>query len=256
MEKGRRAAPFCKETKRFEGEASMANGDGTVRVDQRLKHIAFIMDGNGRWARAKGKPREYGHKFGADVFRRVARYCAEIGIKHVTVYAFSTENWKRPEIEVKTIMKLFSDYLEEAKAHFAEYDLRVIFLGDKNVFQPALREKMEQIEKDTAGGQVILNIAFNYGARDELLRAMELLRHKEGRITEEDVSGALYTAHSPDPDLIVRTGGEHRLSNFLLWQAAYAEIYVTDVLWPDFNEAEVSRAVEWFYSRKRRYGGV
>lgn len=232
------------------------NNEALPRVDDRLKHIAFIMDGNGRWAKKQGKPREYGHKFGAEVFKKLAEYCANRGIAHVTVYAFSTENWKRPENEVKTIMKLFSDYLDDAMAHFSERDLRVIFLGDRSVFSPSLRGRMDELEQRTVNGRATLNIAINYGARDELLHAMEHLRTKEGAITEADVSRSLYTAGSPDPDLIVRTGGEMRLSNFLLWQAAYSELYFTDVLWPDMTEADVDRAIEEFYHRKRRYGGV
>lgn len=232
------------------------NNEALPRVDDRLKHIAFIMDGNGRWAKKQGKPREYGHKFGAEVFKKLAEYCANRGIAHVTVYAFSTENWKRPENEVKTIMRLFSDYLDDAMAHFSERDLRVIFLGDRSVFSPSLRSRMDALEQRTANGRATLNIAINYGARDELLHAMEHLSKKEGAITEADVNRALYTAGSPDPDLIVRTGGEMRLSNFLLWQAAYSELYFTDVLWPDMTEADVDRAIEEFYHRKRRYGGV
>ena len=220
------------------------------------EHIAIIMDGNGRWAKKQGKPREYGHKYGAEVFKHIAEYCADRGIETVTVYAFSTENWKRPEVEVRTIMTLFSDYLDEAMAHFAERDLRVVFLGDRGVFPESLRKRMDDLERVTAGGRATLNIAINYGARDELIRAFELLRQKEGPITEADVSSALYTHAGPDPDLIVRTGGEYRLSNFLLWQAAYSELYFTDVLWPDLTEEEVDKAIEVFYSRKRRYGGV
>ncbi len=224
--------------------------------ERKLRHIAFIMDGNGRWAKKQGKPREYGHKFGAEVFKNVVRHCAKIGIEHITVYAFSTENWKRPEIEVKTIMTLFADYLDDAMAHFREYDLRVIFLGDKSVFPAALRDKMENIEDVTKPGKIVLNIAFNYGARDELVRAFNLLKDKAGDITQEDISASLYTSHSPDPDLIVRTGDERRLSNFLLWQAAYAEFYFTPVLWPDFDEKCVDEAVDWYLHRDRRFGGV
>ncbi len=227
-----------------------------IKVDERLRHVAFIMDGNGRWAKKQGKPREYGHKFGAEVFKKVAQYCAEIGIEHITVYAFSTENWKRPQVEVNAIMTLFSDYISDAKAHFTEHDLRVIFLGDRLALPQRLRESMQQLEQATGGGRVTLNIAFNYGARDELLHAFECLRGKDRPISPADVDAALYTAQSPDPDLIVRTGGEMRLSNFLLWQAAYAELYFTDTLWPDFTEADVDKAIAEFYSRKRRWGGV
>ena len=233
----------------------MGNREG-VKLDERLRHIAFIMDGNGRWAKKQGKPREYGHKFGAEVFKRIAEHCANRGIAHVTVYAFSTENWKRPENEVKTIMKLFSDYLDDAIAHFSERDLRVFFLGDRSVFPDGMREKMDRLEQVTEGGRATLNIAINYGARDELLHAFRQLRQKEGEIEEADVSAALYTSHSPDPDLIVRTGGEKRLSNYLLWQAAYSELCFIDDLWPDLTEERVDEVIEEFYSRHRRYGGV
>lgn len=229
----------------------------TYRVDERLKHIAFIMDGNGRWATAQGKPREYGHKFGAEVFRTVSEYCADIGVRHITFYAFSTENWKRPKQEVGAIMTLFSDYLEEGIEKFREKDLRVVFLGDKAAFGDKVREKMCSLERLTEGGTVTLNIAINYGGRDELLHAFsELAAEGKTTITEEDVEAHLYTKNSPPPDLIVRTAGEMRLSNFLTWQSAYSELYFTDTLWPDFRPEDVDKAVKDFYRRKRRFGGV
>ncbi|MBQ7982967.1 MAG: di-trans,poly-cis-decaprenylcistransferase [Clostridia bacterium] len=227
------------------------------RVDERLQHIAFIMDGNGRWAKKRGMPREYGHSVGAKTFESVIRYCGDIGIRVVTVYAFSTENWKRPEIEVKTIMGIFREYLNTARRNAEENRIHVVFLGDKGVFPEDIREKMRLLEAETAHHPLTLNIAINYGGRDEIVHAVNtLIAAGKTEITEEDISANLYTAHCPPPDLIVRTGAERRLSNFLLWQSAYAELYFCDTLWPDMGEAEIDAAVEDFYGRKRRYGGV
>lgn len=227
------------------------------RVDERLQHIAFIMDGNGRWAKKRGMPREYGHSVGAKTFESVIRYCGDIGIRVVTVYAFSTENWKRPEIEVKTIMGIFREYLNTARRKAEENRIHVVFLGDKGVFPEDIRAKMRLLEAETAHHPLTLNIAINYGGRDEIVHAVNaLIAAGKTEITEEDISANLYTAHCPPPDLIVRTGAERRLSNFLLWQSAYAELYFCDTLWPDMGEAEINAAVEDFYSRKRRYGGV
>ncbi len=236
----------------------MAMAEKTAfQVDETLTHIAFIMDGNGRWAKKRGMPREYGHSVGAKTFERVIRYCGDIGIRVVTVYAFSTENWKRPENEVKTIMRIFGDYLRVARKKADENQIHVIFLGDKGVFSPSVRAQMEALERETAHHPLTLNIAVNYGGRDEIVHACNALIAKGvPSVTEEDISAHLYTAETPPPDLIVRTGGEMRMSNFLLWQAAYAELYFCDTLWPDLSEEDVRAAVEAFYSRRRRYGGV
>ncbi len=223
---------------------------------ERLSHIAFIMDGNGRWATAKGLPREYGHKAGAKAFRQVALHCEKLGLKAMTVYAFSTENWKRPEKEVNAIMNLLEEYIDSCEKELGQHSVQFHFIGDKTPLRPALKDKMERLEKRTAGERMILNIAINYGGRAELCHAIEQLQKSGESITEEAVSAALYTAHSGDPDMIVRTGGDLRISNFLLWQAAYAELYFSDKLWPDFGPADVDRAIEAFYSRQRRYGGV
>lgn len=221
-----------------------------------VRHIAFIMDGNGRWASKRGMPREYGHREGAKAFQRVVEYCGQIGIEYVTVYAFSTENWKRPENEVKAIMKLFTEYMSEAFRVFAEKGLRIRFIGNRSCFDAELLCLMEELEQTSAGNEKVLNVAFNYGGREEIVQAANRL-HSEGiALTEENLSDALYTAGCPDPDLIVRTGGEMRISNFLLWQSAYAELYFTDVLWPDMGEKDVDLAVEAFRKRNRRYGGV
>ena len=232
------------------------------KKQKRLEHIAFIMDGDGRWATKRGMPREYGHTVGAKVFRRVAEYCFRGGINTVTVYAFSTEHWKRPAREVNALMTLFTTYLKTGMAEMMKDDIRIRFLGEKTPFGDAQRRLMEKIESDSAGNKYNLNIAVNYGGRREIALAFEKLHEKlqngeiSGRISEEMISEELFTAGQPDPDLIVRTSGEMRLSNFLTWQSVYSELYFTDVLWPDMNEEEVDKAVADYYSRQRRYGGL
>ena len=222
-------------------------------VDDRLKHIAFIMDGNGRWATARNKPREFGHKRGAQVFRDITEYCHKIGIKYITVYAFSTENWKRPPKEVNTIMSLLDEYLDKQMPDNAS----IRFIGDISVLNPALVAKIKKTEAATAGHSSVLNVAINYGSRDELVHAFnKLIKEGKTSVNAEDINSALYTGDCPDPDLIVRTGGDLRISNFLLWQAAYSELYFTDTLWPDMTGEEVDAAISHFYSRKRRFGGL
>ncbi|MBR2721886.1 MAG: di-trans,poly-cis-decaprenylcistransferase [Clostridia bacterium] len=228
-----------------------------VTVDERLQHIAFIMDGNGRWAQKRGMPREFGHTQGAKTFKKIGRYCESIGIRYMTVYAFSTENWKRPQKEVDAIMKLLDEHIEECFVEMDTDNVRLRFIGNLEVFPEALREKMKRIEESTAHKPFTLNMAINYGGREEIAHACNrLIEQGKTKVTEEDISSAIYTAHCPDPDLVVRTGGDLRTSNFLLWQSAYAEYYFTDVLWPDLTEKDVDEAVAAFYSRKRRYGGV
>lgn len=228
-----------------------------VKADGRLRHIAFIMDGNGRWAKKRSMPREYGHVNGAKNFKKVIRYCGDIGIKIITVYAFSTENWKRPKHEVDAILGLLSDYIDDAAAAMEKNNIRLVFLGDKSIFPETLQKKIAGVEKMSEQKELLLNIALNYGSRAELAYACNVLIERGARhVTEADVSAALYTAHCPDPDLIVRTGGDIRLSNFLLWQAAYAELYFTDTLWPDLAPHEIDKIVDEFYRRKRRYGGL
>ena len=221
-----------------------------------VKHIAFIMDGNGRWAKKRGMPREYGHREGAKAFQRVVEYCGEIGIEYVTVYAFSTENWKRPENEVNAIMQLFTEYMSEAFSVFAQKGLRIRFIGDRSPFSTELTKKMEQLEYDSRENQKVLNVAFNYGGRDDILHAAKSLVDAGKELTEENLTAALYTGECPPPDLVVRTGGEMRISNFLLWQSAYAELYFTNTLWPDMKERDVDLAVMEFARRNRRFGGV
>lgn len=228
-----------------------------VQVDERLRHVAFIMDGNGRWAQRRMMPREYGHKAGAANFKKVVRYCGDIGIKTVTVYAFSTENWSRPKKEVDAILRLLDEYLDGCENEREAQDIRYRFIGDRSVLPEQLQARIDHVERVSAGRELTLNVALNYGGRDEIAHACNaLIAAGKTSVTPADISAALYTADSPDPDLIVRTGGELRLSNFLLWQAAYAEFYFTDVLWPDLSPADIDEAVRHFYARQRRYGGV
>ena len=228
-----------------------------LKVDERLKHIAFIMDGNGRWAERRGMPRRFGHRYGAEAFRRIVRYCGDIGIKYVTVYAFSTENWSRPEKEVQSIMKLLDKYLDECEKSAKEYDIRMKFIGDISGLEPSLAEKARMLEEETKDNALTLCLAINYGGKDEIVSACnKLIASGKINITAEDVASELYTAGIPDPDLIVRTAGEMRLSNFLMWQSAYSEFYFTDTLWPDMSQDDIDEAVKAFYNRQRRYGKV
>ena len=229
----------------------------SILIDDRLRHIAFIMDGNGRWAQKKGMPRKYGHSVGAETFRRIAEHCRKLGIHYMTVYAFSTENWKRPTDEVQAIMGILEDYVHKFADMTEKENIHIRFVGNLSVFSKDLREEMERLDRETKSKPFHLNIAVNYGGREEILHACkELIRQGREDITEADIAACLYTAGCPDPDLIVRTGGDTRTSNFLLWQSAYAEYHFTNVLWPDFSEEDVDAAVAAFYSRHRRFGGV
>ena len=228
----------------------------TEKTENTLRHVAFIMDGNGRWAKKRNMPREYGHRFGVKTFRRIVDYCGEIGLEVATFYAFSTENWKRPKKEVNAIMRLMDAYLNECEDKIDSYDFSLRFLGDKSAFSEDFQRRMVYLEEKSAARRRVLNIALNYGGRDEIVHACNRLIAAGETVTAETLQNALYTGDCPDPDLIVRTGGELRISNFLLWQAAYAELYFTDVLWPDFGPADLDAAIAEFHSRKRRYGGV
>ncbi len=222
------------------------------------RHIAVIMDGNGRWAKQRGLPRTAGHAAGAESFRRAAKYCRSIGVEYLTVYAFSTENWRRPEDEVAGIMRLLKKYLLEALDDLTAENTRLHFFGDLTPLPPELRKMCldcAERSKGFTGGQV--NICLNYGGRDEIVRAARRWAADGCPALDEDVfSGYLYSAGVPDPDLLIRPGGETRISNYLLWQLAYAEMYFSDVLWPDFDEREIDRAIAAYHSRDRRYGGV
>ncbi|MBR6917883.1 MAG: di-trans,poly-cis-decaprenylcistransferase [Clostridia bacterium] len=222
-----------------------------------LRHIAFIMDGNGRWAKRRSLPREAGHVAGAKTFKKVIKYCSDIGIDTITVYAFSTENWKRPQREVEALMKLLDEYIRIAEDEDEENRVRYIFLGDKDALGEELKNKCLELEELTKNYKRTLNAALNYGGRAEIVHAVnEAIKAGADHITEEDIERNLYTAGSPDPDLIVRTAGEIRLSNFLMWQSAYSEFYFTDVLWPDMSSDEVDKAIIEFSKRKRNFGGV
>ncbi len=228
-----------------------------VVCDERLAHIAFIMDGNGRWANKRLLPREIGHAEGAKTMRRITTACFHRGIKTVTVYAFSSENWRRPEAEVNAIMRLLSDYVDTAYAEREENAAYIHFVGDVSVLPEELLMRIQRLEAETAQYPKTLNIALNYGGRGEIVYAVNsLIAQGRTEVTEEDITAALYTHPSPMPDLIVRTGGEIRTSNFLLWQSAYAEYAFTTTFWPDLGEKELDRIIADFYTRNRRYGGL
>ena len=226
-------------------------------------HVAIILDGNGRWAKAKGMPRTYGHKAGADNVEPICRAAYDMGIRYMTFYAFSTENWSRPDDEVSTLMTLLGDFLKKAKKTAKDNNMRVRVIGDlsrlDDKLQKGITELMEQ-SRDYTG--LTLTIALNYGSRDEIVRAVNhMIEDVKSKtlstpVTEDVFSGYLDTAELPDPDLLIRTSGEQRLSNYLLWQMAYTEFYFTEVPWPDFDEAELKKAVEAYGNRDRRYGGV
>lgn len=227
------------------------------------RHIAVIMDGNGRWAKKRGLPRTAGHKKGAEVFRDIIRYCNELEVASVTFYAFSTENWSRPLEEVNGIMKLFGEYLVMAYDYQKENN-RVVFLGDRTALSQRHQDMMNDIEEKTRNNTgTILNVAVNYGGRQEIVRAAQRCAQRvaAGEIRPEDIDVAMmsdnmYTAGQKDPDFILRPSGEHRLSNFMLWQASYAEFVEMDVLWPDFTRADLDAAILEFNTRSRRFGGL
>lgn len=226
-------------------------------------HIGVIMDGNGRWAKKHGLPRSAGHRRGAEVFGKIAQHCLKIGIPYLTVYAFSTENWKRPAQEVETIMGLLRRYLKDTLDSPRD-DVRLCFLGDRSPLAPDLCELMDKIEKGTAANAGIrVNIALNYGGRDEIVRAVRRIaggcesgRLSAEKIDEQLICANLYTSGQPDPDLIIRPSGEYRLSNFLLWQSAYSELVFMDVLWPEFTPSHLDEAILTYVGRSRRFGGT
>ncbi|MCI8553656.1 MAG: isoprenyl transferase [Clostridiales bacterium] len=228
------------------------------------QHIGIIMDGNGRWAKRRGLPRQAGHGYGARVFRTITKYCEKIGIRYVTVYAFSTENWRRPQEEVDAIMNLLRDYLRESLRDFQKENIRTRFIGEREALAPDIRALIEEAESSTAHKTgMVLNIALNYGGRDELVHAMRSLAEevKAGRLSPEEIdetriSDRLYTAGQPDPDMILRPSGEYRLSNFMIWQAAYSEYVFQDILWPDYRQKDLDAALEEYARRNRRFGGI
>lgn len=235
-----------------------------IHPDQLPRHIGIIMDGNGRWAKKRALPRMAGHREGARTFRTIARYCNQIGIGYLTVYAFSTENWSRPADEVRALWDLFRDYLREALADFREENIVTRFIGDRSALEGdllVLMEEAERLSADKTG--MVLNIAINYGGRQEIMTAVRSLAEgcvrgevTPSQLTMDMLSGRLYTAGQPDPDLIIRPSGEKRISNFLLWQSAYAEYLFDDILWPDFSTKDLDRAIAEYAKRHRRFGGI
>lgn len=228
------------------------------RVSATPKHVGFIMDGNGRWAKLRGKPRSFGHIKGSDNVEKVVTGCFERGVYAVTLYAFSTENWSRPKEEVDKILSLLEKFLRKYIKTLVKNEVKLVFSGDLSVLPKSLKnlaeEKTQQTENFTKN---VLNIALNYGSRAEIIRACNaLIKSGKSEVTEKDFENELYTKFLPEMDLIVRTGGEKRLSNFFMYQAAYAELYFTDVYWPDFKEEELDKALLWFSKRQRRFGNV
>lgn len=227
-------------------------------------HIGIIMDGNGRWAKKRKMARSFGHKAGAKVFRKIAKYCSNIGVKYLTVYAFSTENWNRPESEISFLMDLFEQYLKECISDFKDENIKINFIGDKTRFSEKLQKLILEVENTSQKSTgMTLNIAMNYGGRAEIVKALKDIAKKVstgeisiGEIDEDLVSQNLYTKFQPDPDLIIRPSGEFRLSNFLTWQSVYSELLFMDILWPDFTEKDLDAAILEYNKRNRRFGKV
>ena len=227
------------------------------------RHIAIIMDGNGRWAKQRGLPRTAGHAAGGEAFRRIANYCRTLGVKYLTVYAFSTENWKRSEEEVAGIMRLLGRYLREALADMEKNKVRFRFFGDLSKLSPELQKLCMDAQSRSADYDVQVNFCLNYGGRDEIVRASRAFaadvaagKYRSEDLTEELLSSYLYSADVPDPELIIRPSGEKRISNFLLWQSAYSEFVFMNVLWPDFSPGDLDAAIAEYHQRNRRFGGT
>ena len=222
-------------------------------------HIAIIMDGNGRWAKARHRPRVFGHQAGVKTVRRIVEDAADIGIKHLTLYSFSTENWTRPKSEITALFNLLKTYVADDLETLNANNVRLRILGRREGLSLDLLDVIERVERTTRDNdKFFLNIAFNYGGRDEIMRAVKAAakeKHLQD-LSEEDLETYFDTAGTPDPDIVIRTSGEKRISNFLLWQAAYSEFVFTDVLWPDFSRADLEAAIEEYRHRNRRYGGL
>lgn len=241
-----------------------AKNDFEVDYDNLPEHIGIIMDGNGRWARKRGLPRSAGHREGAKTLEKLTRFAGDIGIKYITYYAFSTENWKRPSKEVESLMKLMTMYLDDYKRLLGGEDIRIRIIGKREGLSDEILKKIEIVENDTKhNSKITMNIAVNYGGREDILNSVKIIADKVEKglikaedITEDDISSNLYTNYMPDPDLIIRPSGELRLSNFLMWQSAYSEFWFSDINWPDFTKEDFLRAISDFQKRNRRYGGV
>ena len=245
-------------------KALLKKADHSVDFENLPQHIGIIMDGNGRWAKRRGLPRKSGHAAGAKTFERIVEDAGNIGIKVVTVYAFSTENWSRPEDEVNALMILLEDYLDNGLSRLAGRKVKIHFIGDIGAFSEAFQKKARHMEEATRENDgLLLNVALNYGSRAEITNAVRiiaknvsdgLISHSD--INEDTISKFLYTAGQPDPDLIIRPSGEYRLSNFLMWQGAYSELWFSDCLWPDFSKEDLLKAISDYQKRNRRFGGV
>lgn len=238
----------------------------TVDVDYNNlpEHIGIIMDGNGRWAKKRGLPRKFGHREGAKVLEKITRFAGDIGIKYITYYAFSTENWKRPDDEVHSLMRLMVEYLDDYERLLGGEDIRIRIIGKREGLSDEILEKINIVENATKqNSKITMNIAINYGGREDILNAVKTIASKVEKgemkaddITEQDICDNLYTYYMPDPDLIIRPSGELRLSNFLMWQSAYSEFWFSDINWPDFTKEDFLKAISDFQKRNRRYGGV
>ncbi len=233
-----------------------------MTTENSCTHVAIIMDGNGRWARKRGMPRTYGHRKGAENVVKITRSMKESGIRYLTLYAFSTENWQRSKDEVDALMQLLNEYLDKELKEIMDNNVRILFIGERNMLSPGIQEKMAFLERESAQNtELTLCIALSYGSRQEIVAAVKRIAKKVAdgeleisQITTDTVSDALYTKDIPDPDILIRTSGEKRISNYLLWQAAYTEFFFTDTLWPDFSKEELCEIIQAFKNRERRYG--
>ncbi len=233
-----------------------------MTTENSCQHVAIIMDGNGRWAKKRGMPRTYGHKKGAENVVKITRSMKESGVKFLTLYAFSTENWQRSKDEVDALMQLLNEYLDKELKEIMENNVRIRFIGERYMLSPSIQEKMLHLEKESAENtDLTLCIALSYGSRQEILATTQKIAQKVAsgkmdvsQITQEAFSNELYTRDIPDPDILIRTSGEQRISNYLLWQLAYTELFFTDTLWPDFDKNELCNIIQSFNKRERRYG--
>lgn len=238
--------------------------DINVDFDNLPEHIGIIMDGNGRWAKKRGLPRSAGHREGAKTLEKITRFAGDIGIRYITYYAFSTENWKRPSKEVESLMKLMVMYLDDYKRLLGGEDIRIRIIGKREGLSEEILEKIKVVEENTKhNSKITMNIAVNYGGREDIVNAVKTIANKvrngeinPDEITEKHIEENLYTSYMPDPDLIIRPSGELRLSNFLMWQSAYSEFWFSDINWPDFTKDDFLKAISDFQKRNRRYGGV
>lgn len=235
-----------------------------INLDKVPAHIAIIMDGNGRWAKSRFMPRTYGHKVGVETIRKVVKECSRLGVKYLTLYAFSTENWKRPKDEVSALMGLLVKYLRNELEELHKNNVKILTIGDISKLPQACIEELDHAKEKTKDNRgLVMSLALNYGGRNDLINAVKNISQEvvDGKISVEDIGDDLISSHlstkeSPDPDLVVRTSGEQRLSNFLLWELAYSEFYFTDIHWPDFDEKELQKAIFAYQSRDRRFGGI